>query len=173
MAAEATVSGLEKLHEIVWPSPVSWTPQTPGWYVVFGLALLGAGWWVYRSLRHFWKNRYRRLALEELLAIERELQQPERRAKALGEIPALLKWTALAAFPRGDVADLSGEKWLAFLDKTIGGKDFEEGEGRLLPELAYAPAERIAQLSDESISDLLQLVRRWIKMHAIHHSIKD
>jgi hypothetical protein len=172
MAAEASISGLEKLHEIVLPAPVSWMPQTPGWYVVFGIILLVAGWWVYRRLRRFRENRYRRLALEELTVIERELQRPERRAKALAEIPVLLKWTALSAFPRGDVAGLSGEKWLAFLDKTIGGKDFAEGEGRLLPELAYAPVPRIAKLPDETIGKLLQIVRRWIKMHAIHHSIK-
>jgi cbb3-type cytochrome oxidase subunit 3 len=164
MAAE--VSGLEKLHEILLPEPVSWMPQTIGWYVVFGLVLLVVGWWVYRSLRRFQKNRYRRLALAELAVIERELQQPERRGKALAEIPFLLKWTALAAFPRIDVAGLSGERWLAFLDKTMGGKGFTEGVGCLLPELAYGLALRIADISDETIYKLLHLVRRWIKMHA-------
>jgi len=49
--------------------------------------------------------------------------------QGLGEIPALLKWTALEAFPQSDVAGLSGEPWLAFLDKTIGGKNFTDGEG--------------------------------------------
>jgi len=168
MAAEASISGLEKLHEIVWPAPVSWMPQTPGWYVVFGIILLVAGWCVYRRLRRFRENRYRRLALEELTVIERELQRPERRAKALAEIPVLLKWTALSAFPRGDVAGLSGTTWLVFLDKTIGGKHFTEGEGRLLTELAYAPAERTAQLSDQSIRGFLQLVRRWIRKHGMN-----
>jgi LPXTG-motif cell wall-anchored protein len=165
--AAAEVSGLEKLHEIIVPAPVSWTPQTAGWYVIFGLVLLAAGWWFYRRLRRFRGNRYRRMALEELAVIERELQQPEQRAKALAEIPALLKWTALGAFPRSDVAGLSGEPWLVFLDRSIGGKDFTEGEGHLLPELAYAPAERIAQLSDESVRNLLQLVRHWIKVHVM------
>jgi hypothetical protein len=105
------------------------------------------------------------LALAELAVIEGELQQPERRARALAEIPVLLKWTALSAFPRSDVADLSGEKWLAFLDKTIGGKNFTEGEGRLLPELAYAPLPRISKLADETIGKLLRLVRHWIERH--------
>jgi hypothetical protein len=163
MAAE--ILGLEKLHEILLPEPVSWMPQTIGWYVVLGLILLVAGWRVYRSLRRFRKNRYRRLALTELAVIEEELQQKERRAKALSEIPVLVKWTALAAFPRSDVAALSGEKWLAFLDKTMGGTDFTEGEGRLLPELAYAPTATISKVPDESISKLLRLVRHWIKTH--------
>ncbi len=165
-AAEVSNSGLEKLHEILLPEPVSWMPQTVGWYVVFGLILLVVGWWVYRRLRRFRRNRYRRLALAELAVIEGELQQPERRAKALSEIPVLLKWTALSAFPREEVAELSGERWLSFLDKTVGGNDFTKGVGRLLPELAYAPALGIATLSDERIGSLLPLVRHWIKTHA-------
>jgi len=164
-AAKLSNSALQNLHEILLPNPVSWMPQTIGWYAIFGLVLLVAGWWVYRRLRHYRTNRYRRLALEELAVIEQELQRPEKRAKALSEVPVLLKGAALSAFPRNDVAGLSGERWLAFLDKTMGGKNFTEGEGRLLPELAYAPVQRIAQLPDEQISNLLQLVRRWIKIH--------
>jgi len=158
-------SSLEKLHEIILPDPVSWMPQTIGWYAIFGLILFVAGWWVYRSLRHYRTNRYRGLALEELVVIEQGLKRPEERAKALAEIPVLLKGVALSAFPRSEVAGLSGEKWLAFLDKTMGGKNFTEGEGRLLPELAYAPVQRIARLSDEQIGKLIQLARRWIKVH--------
>lgn len=168
MAAEAIPLGLEKLHEIILPAPVSWMPQTPGWVVIFGLVLLGAGCWVFRLIRRFQKNRYRRSALAELAIIEGELQQPDRRAEALAEIPVLLKWTALAAFPRSEVAALTGEQWLAFLDRTLGGKDFTVGEGRLLSELAYAPAAKTARFSDESIRNLLQLIRRWIKRHEMN-----
>jgi len=164
-AAEVSISGLEKLHEIIPPEPVRWMPQTIGWYAIFGLVLFVAGWWVYGRLKRFRKNRYRRLAMAELAVIQEELQRPERRAQALSEIPVLLKRTALWSFPRSEVAALSGEQWLAFLDKTMGGKDFTEGEGRLLPELAYAPVQRITQLSDEQIGSLLQLVRHWIKIH--------
>ncbi len=168
--AAAEVSGLEKLHEILLPDPVSWMPQAAGWYAAFGLILVVTTWWVYGRLRRFWKNRYRRLALAELAVIERDLQRPEKRVRALAEIPVLLKRTALAVFPRSDIAGLSGEKWLAFLDKTMGGRDFTEGEGRLLPELAYAPPTRREVVPLESIEKLLHLVRRWIKMHAIHQS---
>lgn len=166
-AADVSNSGLEDLHEIFLPYPVSWMPQTIGWYAVFGIILLATGWWVYGRFRRFRANRYRRLALAELEVIERELRQPEKRANALAEIPVLLKETALSASPRTDVADLSGEKWLSFLDKTLGGKNFTEGEGRLLPELAYAPVQRTVQFSDVQIGKLLQLVRHWIKIHVM------
>jgi hypothetical protein len=162
-----SISGLEKLHEIFLPDPVGWMPQTIGWYVVFGIILLGMCWWGYSRLCRFRANRYRRVALAELAVLERDLRQPEKRGKALAEIPALLKGTALSAYPRTDIASLSGEKWLAFLDKSMGGRGFMEGEGHLLPELAYAPSARISNLPDETISKLLQLVRLWIKKHAV------
>ena len=165
-ATEIPNSGLENLHEILLPDAVNWVPQTIGWYVIFGLVLFVTGYWVYGRLQRFRRNRYRRLALTELAFIERELQQPEGRAKALAEIPVLLKQTALAAFPRSEVAGLSGDRWLAFLDKTMGGKDFTEGEGRLLPELAYAPVSRISNIPGETIGKLLQIVRHWIKVHS-------
>jgi Ca-activated chloride channel family protein len=83
----------------------------------------------------------------------------------LAEIPVLVKRTALAAFPRSEVAGLSGEKWLTFLDKTLGGKGFTGDVGRLLPELAYAPGPRISRLPDETIGKLIQLIRQWIHAH--------
>ncbi len=165
VAAEVTNSGLEKLHEIVLPEPVSWTPQTMGWYAVFGLALLAASWWLWGRVRRYRGNRYRRLALAEMEVIQQELQQPQKRPKALAKIPLVLKWTALSAFPRSEVAELSGENWLGFLDTTMGGENSREGEGQLLSELAYAPVPQIIQLRDEQIGKLLRLVRRWIKRH--------
>ena len=163
--AAANVPGLEKLHEIALPDPVSWMPQTVGWYAVFGLMAVITVGWGYGRLQRFRENRYRRVALAELEGIERELRQPEKRARALAEIPVLLKKTALAAFPRSEVAGLSGEKWLAFLDKTLGGKGFTGNVGRLLPELAYAPGPRISKLPDEMIGKLIQLIRQWIQAH--------
>jgi len=165
MMAAANVHGLEKLHEILLPDPVSWMPQTIGWYAVFGLIVVIMGWWVYGRFRRFRKNRYRRLALAELGVIERELHQPEKRTRALAEIPVLVKRTALAAFPRSEVAGLSGEKWFAFLDKTLGEKGFTGNVGRLLPELAYAPGPRISKLPDEKIGKLIQLIRQWTQAH--------
>jgi hypothetical protein len=158
---------LQGLHEIVFADPVSWMPKTEGWYVLLSLVLIALAWWGYGLVRRYMANRYRRLALAELSAIEQELRHPQRRTSALEGIPVLIKRTALSAFPREEVAELCGQKWLAFLDKTMGGKDFTEGPGRLLGELAYVPASRFEQLSEQGVADLLQLARCWIKRHAV------
>jgi hypothetical protein len=164
-ATDAPRPGLERLHEIYLPEPVNWMPRTIGWYVLLGLLIVAAAWWGYSRFRRFKANRYRRLALDELRAIENRLARPDTRAGALAEIPNLLKRTALSAFPRLVVAELSGEQWLSFLDRTMGGTEFGSDKGRILSELAYAPAPLIEGLSGQPVDDLLRLARRWIQEH--------
>lgn len=107
---------LNLMHPLVMPPPVSWAPQTPGWWILKGW-LIGLVWVLgtgaYRKYRH---NRYRREALAELerIAVRCE-NQPDRCA---GEIAELVKRTALAAFPREQVAGLFGQDWAAFLVRT-------------------------------------------------------
>jgi hypothetical protein len=158
-------AALERLHESVLPPPVSWVPQAPGWYVVLGLALFAAGLWTFATLQRHKRQRYRRSALDELAVIERSLLLPGGRAEALTAVAVLLKRTALAAFPRAEVASLAGDAWLSFLDRTMGAQGFTEGDGRLLAELAYAPGARLSQLPDDSVAGLLRLARRWISSH--------
>jgi LPXTG-motif cell wall-anchored protein len=165
-ATDVSRPGRKKLHKTPPPEPIKWVPQTMGWYVLLGLLIVAAAWWGYRRFRRFRGNRYRRLALDELRAIENSLARPETRVGAIAEIPNLLKRTALSVFPRNEVAGLSGEEWFAFLDRTMGGHEFGSAEGRILSELAYAPAPLLEGLSDQSIDDLLRLVRRWIQAHA-------
>jgi|WetSurMetagenome_2_1015567.scaffolds.fasta_scaffold423068_1 hypothetical protein len=162
MAAKPELQGL---HEIHLPDPVSWLPQTVGWYAGLGILLLALAWWGYARWRRFAANRYRRLALAELADLARELQTPGKRAQVLRRLPELLKWTALSAFPRAEVASLTGARWLAFLDRTIGGTEFTEGAGRLLGELAYAPTSHVEHLPDECVAGLLRVARRWITGH--------
>jgi hypothetical protein len=161
---------LQGLHEILLPDPVSWLPQTAGWYLLLGMALLALVWWGCGRLRHFTANRYRRLALAELAALEQQIQAPGRRAQVLPRVPVLLKRTALSAFPRVEVAGLSGREWLTFLDRTLGGTGFTQGPGRLLRDLAYLPPSRVEELSQDTVSDLLELARGWIQGHVRPHS---
>jgi hypothetical protein len=162
MAAKPELQGL---HEIHLPDPVSWLPQTVGWYAGLGILLLALAWWGYARWQRFAANRYRRLALAELADLARELQTSGQRAQVLRRLPVLLKRTALSAFPRAEVAPLTGAKWLAFLDRTIGGTEFTEGAGRLLGELAYAPTSHVEQFPRECVVGLLRVVRRWIMGH--------
>lgn len=140
---------LGKLHDFYQPPPPSWAPQTMGWYVVFGLLFLLAVWVAWRVFARWRRNRYRREALWEL---ERA---------GVSAIPALLKRTALAAWPREQVASLSGEPWLQFLE--IHYKAFSKDQGQHILDLEY----RDATLEPEEERKVRHAAADWIRRHRV------
>lgn len=146
---------LDRMHDLVLPEPVPWTPETVGWGVLAGwlaaLALLAFG----HGLTARRRNQYRREAEAVLRAIEVRAEADP--ASAAGEIAALVKRTALAAYPRDRVASLSGTAWAGFLRESAHGD----------PAVAAA-AERIAAAAYRPDADGRALVapaRRWIRRH--------
>lgn len=138
---------LGQLIEPAEPEPISLMPQTWGWAVLCIVVLIlaaAAGYWLYRRYR---ANAYRRDALREL--------------DVAGDNPALiaevLRRTALAAYPRRDVASLAGDDWLDFLDAQIPEPGFRAGPGRIVATAAYRPSSPEPLLSG--------LARRWVKAH--------
>ena len=73
---------LERLHEIVPPEAVAWTPQTIGWQILAALALVLAIWVLARVTRRWLRNRFRRQALAELGGLESQLGDPAGRLGA-------------------------------------------------------------------------------------------
>jgi Ca-activated chloride channel family protein len=75
----------------------------------------------------------------------------------------LVRRTALAAFPRQQIAPLSGAAWLAFLDQSSVGTEFSRGAGRWLVSAPYAKTEP----NDSQRPELIELTRRWIRGHHV------
>ena len=152
-------------REVELPEPVGYAPQTIGWYILLALVLVLTVYLVVCFCSYRRRNRYRRVALFHLDAMEEAIREPSARAGLLVELPALIKRTALACFPREQVADLSGNAWLEFLDRTYGGKGFAEGPGRLLPLLAYQPLDETFNVPEKDAQALISLARVWIRKH--------
>ena len=110
-------------------------------------------WLGARALSHRRANLYRREALALLPAP----------SASLASLPELVKRTALSAYPRESVASLTGESWLAFLDRTGNTKAFTQGPGRRLVDLAYAPE---ATIPPGERTELIATVRQWIEHHS-------
>ena len=146
---------MSNLEEIELPESVPFTPETIGWYLLAGLLVVALLWLALRFWKRWRADAYRREALRELDEIE--TSAPER-------LPELLKRVALAAYPRTQVAELSGDAWLGFLDGTLGTTEFTLGAGSRLPDLAYDPGAASA-MSTEETKSLFALARRWIQKH--------
>jgi hypothetical protein len=163
--AKVAVEQMAGLRDIAVPEPVSWRPQTAGWFIVLALLLAGAAAVVARLVRRWKNNRYRRLAVAELAAIEKRMATAAERPAALRAMAELVKRTRLCEVDRPVVASLSGEAWLQHLDRTWHGTSFTTGPGRLLADVVYRRDEELAQVSADDTSSLVSLVRQWTRGH--------
>lgn len=154
-------ASMTQLKDIPPPPPVSYAPQTVGWWVLGAIVLVVLLWIAYRRWRKWQGNRYRRAAQAELDAITQALADPTQHSQALTALPALVKRTVLAWAPRQVVAPMTGEVWLGYLDHTLTGENFARGPGRHLALLAYGDGE----IRADELAALIALLHRWIDDH--------
>jgi hypothetical protein len=157
---------LEGLADIETPPPVAWTPQTWGWIALAAILLALAAWTLWRLHRSREANRYRVEALAALTPLAPLLWQPERRGEALGAVGEVLKRTALAAFPRSEVAGLSGPTWTAFL-RRHAPDDLAPAAVTLLDDLEYRGPSALGAMSSSDALAAFEAARRWIERHRV------
>lgn len=153
---------LKGIEEIVFPAPIPWWPVAPGWRWLGLLLLVGLGWLAYRRFRRWQRDAYRRDALRRLAEIERGSASWQEAVRAL---PQLLKAVALDAYPRSEVAALSGSAWLDFLDRSCERSSFAGNNGHALLAAAYQDA-REWRFGEREARELGDAVRTWIRHHA-------
>lgn len=146
---------MELMHGLSEPEPVSWMPETPGWWILLGwflavLILFGRHIVLRRRA-----NRYRRRAEKALGKIAAGAATDP--AAAAASISTLLKHTALTAYPRIEVASLHGDDWAKFLCKSSNNDPLVVRAASLFALAAYRP--------DADASKLVAPARRWIQVH--------
>jgi hypothetical protein len=150
------------IDEIIVPDAVPWWPSAPAWKVLGVIMVLLLMAQALRWTKHWWRNRYRREALRQLEQIQRkagtQLQD------VVEVLPYYIKVTALQAYPREDVASLSGSDWLSFLDASYSGPAFSAGTGKKLLSVSYLPREQW-QMDDTESQKLIEMSRKWIARH--------
>jgi len=150
---------LDRMAGLEVPAPVSYWPQTIGWAVLAALVVVAVGMWAWWQWRRWRENAYRRAALRALRTIE--LREDDETAT---ELALLLRRTALAAYPRRQVAGLYGREWLAFLDRTGGTTAFSDGDGQAL---LAAPYRRCDGKAPTRLGALPALIGAWIRDHRV------
>jgi len=145
------------LRDLHLPDSVGWWPLAPGWWLLAVLAILALGWLLSRYLRQRRRGAARRYALKRLEALSAEYAS-NGDAVALGaELSELVRRTMLAYAPRTDVAGLTGEAWLAWLDRDLDRSHFLEGDGRPLIEWPYRSPDTPIERAD--VAALVDAVR--------------
>ena len=146
----------EQWEPIVPPGEVAFWPPQPGWYVVFALVLILAGYFGYRYWKQHKANRYRRLA-------NAELERMNQSTPDLGQLNRLLKAVAIKTFGRKTVAGLHGEDWTGFLDQT-GPKAKLGSNFKTLQQHYYAKQDQTA-IPAANWSALIQASIVWTRTH--------
>ena len=147
------------LRDLHLPDAISWWPLAPGWWMLLGL-LIVLGLVVWLLMRFYRKRRLRRAAFAELKGIQAIYRDTNDSLEFVRRISVLLRRVALSFRSRKQVAGLSGEEWLEFLDQGVAGSEqhggFTAGVGRVLIEAPYNPR---AEVDVEGVS---RLAKEWL-----------
>lgn len=125
------------LRDLHLPEAIGWWPLAPGWWFVIALLLVGFGFLLRHYLRAHARGAARRHALRKLNEITAEFETHRNAVAFSSSLSELLRRTMLAYAPRGQVAGLTGDEWLAWLDRDLDQPRFQSETGRKLLELPY------------------------------------
>ncbi|PCI00678.1 MAG: hypothetical protein COB79_05350 [Zetaproteobacteria bacterium] len=99
--------------------------------------------------------------LKSLEALTLSFEEDQNQHQLVNALSVLLRRICLSYYPRKDVAGLSGDAWLRFLDTHLGkskqSAPFSRGPGRIL---VTAPYQALIEIDGQA---LLSLCKNWIK----------
>ena len=151
-----TATSLDLMHDIVVPLAVSFWPLAPGWVA---LSLLILTYILHLGLKLRAKhhaNRYRREALQELVALAKSEGAVE-----IERLLYLMKRVALQHFGRERVASLSDAPWWEFIEKHSQVK-IDNALRILSQEVLYSSDVEVAK---EAVEQMRSLTKLWINTH--------
>jgi len=147
------------LRDIHFPDPVSFWPPAWGWWLLAGIIVAAVllSWWFYQRNRRMRLSAIN-LAREELREIAEDYSRTNDPGGTVRRVSVLLRRLSISLFPRTETASLTGEQWLAFLDRQTQGTPFTQGAGRILAEAPYRP-----DITTGELETLLQCCHDWIE----------
>ncbi len=152
------------LRDIHLPDPISWWPLAPGWWLLLALFILSV------SVSVLWRRHQRAHALKKT-ALEC-LQFTRKRFYAHGddytlleELSSLMRQMSVSIFPRQEVASLTGQEWLRFLDSCLAQRKdntqtpFSSGIGKVFADSQYRQRQQCKLNNADAVC---LLVEQWI-----------
>lgn len=149
------------LRDLHLPEAIGWWPLAFGWWVLLGLLLLALALAVRAAMKRRRRNAARQAALAELARLKAAFDA-DRNVEVLGiGLSGLLRRAMLAYAPRHEIAGLTGDTWLEWLDRGLEERPFSEGPGRKLKDLPYRKLP--ADPDDVDVDGLVGAIRRRLQ----------
>ena len=143
------------------PEPVGWWPLAPGWWVLLAMLVVASVLLMRAWLRRRARSAARRRALRQLEESRAAYAYHGNPVVLGAEVSELLRRTMLAYAPRSEVAGLTGDAWLEWLDRDLDIPRFRDGAGRSLLELPYRNPETLS--GDLDVDGLLAAIRERLQ----------
>ena len=146
------------LRDIHLPESVSMWPLAYGWWILLAVIILIGSLAIFIYLR----NKKRKiaaitLARAEFLKIYMEYEKNRDSLNFIRQVSILFRRLSISLFPRTEVASLTGDDWLEFLDSKISGQPFTQGKGRILIDAPYRQ-----YIESDDVDEIIQHCRDWI-----------
>lgn len=145
------------IRDLHLPDAVSWWPLAPGWWFLAAILITTGLWLLWRYLQRRKFEAPKRYALRELARFESEYLKTHDTVALGKNVSNLLRRAMLAYAPRGEMAGLTGEDWLNWLDRDLPVPYFHTEGGKSLLALPYRDPD--GDFSDVDINAMLAAVR--------------
>ncbi len=146
------------IRDLHLPEAIGWWPLAPGWWVLIALAAAALFVLLRRLGRAYARGAARRHALRQLEMYSKEYLTHLDGVLFGTQLSELVRRTMLAYAPRSEVAGLTGEEWLAWLDRDLDTPRFKGEAGRKLLEIPYRkPGDDVSAME---LRDVVAAVRQ-------------
>ena len=124
---------LDQLKDIHLPEQIEQFQLAPGWWFLIALT---SGLFIYFVVQ--WNRKRRSLYLLKPANLElNKIANAKPDNNAIAELSILMKRICLVYFPERQVAALSGESWVKFINQQVGKELFNEPQQKAFGQLTY------------------------------------
>lgn len=150
------------IGELMEPEAIAFSFAAPGWIIVLVLILLVLLAFAIWKLYQYKKNKYRRLAIKELSALNNGNKEI---SNVILNTVSLLKRVAITAYGRNEVASIHGSHFLQFLQSKTNATIFSDEVEIIFTKHLYEGCK--AEVSSEKLALLHQQSMNWINEHHV------
>lgn len=150
---------LLQLQDIVPPPEPAWWLMSPAQILLAAgiIVILASAWLLIRLRRRYLLASSAR---RELQALRLEFERDRDSMSLAINLSRWIKRVALQAFPGNDLEGISGDRWLDYLDRSLGEKRFSAGIGNVFGKAIYGPQfETNGELLLELCEDWLNAIK--------------
>ena len=156
------------LRDIHLPEPISWWPIAPGWWIIIASILLIIAV-VFISRKVYISKQLKRDIKDELKNIKQQFQQTQNKSQLAKSLSILLRRASISYYPKADIAGLTGDHWLSYLDdsntNSSSNNRFQSDIGNVLLTAPYLPDHCLSDNSrlDFDAQKLIHLCDSWLQ----------